>query len=51
VGSSDASGCPANTDVDIQTRDNPGVVDSMNNWKRRGSFSLPPLQGVLPLMS
>jgi hypothetical protein len=27
------------------------VVDSMSNWKRRGSFSLLPLQGVLPLMS
>jgi hypothetical protein len=27
------------------------VVDSMSNWRRRGSFCLPPLQGVLPLMS
>jgi hypothetical protein len=27
------------------------VVDSMSNWRRRGSFSLPPLQGELPLMS
>jgi hypothetical protein len=27
------------------------VVDSMSNWRRRGSFSLPPLHGVLPLMS
>jgi hypothetical protein len=27
------------------------LVDSMSNWRRRGSFSLPPLQGVLPLMS
>jgi hypothetical protein len=27
------------------------VVDSMSNWRKIGSFFLPPLQGVLPLMS
>jgi hypothetical protein len=27
------------------------MVDSMSNWRRIGSFSLPPLQGMLPLMS
>jgi hypothetical protein len=27
------------------------VVDSMSNWKRRGSFSLPPHQEVLPFMN
>ena len=27
------------------------MVDSMINWKKRGSFCLPPLQGMLLLMS
>jgi hypothetical protein len=27
------------------------VVDSMNNWRRKGFFFLLPLQRVLPLMS
>jgi hypothetical protein len=27
------------------------MVDSMSNWRRIGSFSLPPLQEVLPLIS
>jgi hypothetical protein len=37
--------------VQSRTMSSTCMVDSMSNWRRIGSFSLPPLQGVLPLMS